>query len=251
MPAIQTWGIGKTYARREEAALSGVDLAVEPGHICALLGENGAGKTTLVRILSTLTRPTEGRAEVAGYDVQRHGSEVRRRIGLVGQSASVDELLTGRANLAMFGVLTGLAPPAARERATELLDRFGLAESADRPVGDYSGGMRRRLDLAVGLLGSPEVIFVDEPTTGLDPQARRDVWRDLRALADSGTTILLTTQYLEEADELADQVVILRAGRVALSGSAPEVRRLAGEPRMELRQPTLEDVYLRLHEEAR
>jgi ABC-2 type transport system ATP-binding protein len=251
MLAIQTWGITKAYPRRDEPALAGVDLAVERGDICALLGENGAGKTTLVRILSTLTRPTAGRAEVAGYDVQQRGSEVRRRIGLVGQSASVDELLTGRANLAMFGVLSGLPPPAARSRADELLGRFGLSESADRPVGDYSGGMRRRLDLAVGLLGAPEVLFVDEPTTGLDPHARRELWRDLRALAADGTTILLTTQYLEEADELADQVVILRAGRVALAGDAHEVRRLAGEPRMELRQPTLEDVYLRLHEEAR
>jgi ABC-type multidrug transport system ATPase subunit len=251
MPAIQTWGITKTYPRRNGPALAGIDLAVEPGHICALLGENGAGKTTLVRVLSTLTRPTEGRAEVAGYDVQRRGGEVRRRIGLVGQSASVDELLTGRANLAMFGVLSGLAPPAARTRADDLLERFGLAEAAERPVGDWSGGMRRRLDLAVGLLGTPDVLFVDEPTTGLDPHARRDLWRDLRALAADGTTILLTTQYLEEADELADQVVILRAGRVALAGAAHEVRRLAGEPRMELRRPTLEDVYLRLHEEAR
>jgi ABC-2 type transport system ATP-binding protein len=251
MTAIQTWDVAKSYPRGDRPALAGVDLTVESGRICALLGENGAGKTTLVRILSTLTRPTRGRAEVAGYDVQRHGSEVRRRIGLVGQSASVDELLTGRANLAMFGVLTGLAPKAARDRAAQLLDRFELSDSADRPVGDYSGGMRRRLDLAVGLLGAPEVLFVDEPTTGLDPHARREVWRDLRALADDGTTILLTTQYLEEADELADQVVILREGRVALAGTAPEVRRLAGEPRMELRRPTLEDVYLRLHEEAR
>jgi ABC-2 type transport system ATP-binding protein len=251
MTAIQTRGITKSYPRGDRPALAGVDLTVDPGRICALLGENGAGKTTLVRVLSTLTRPTEGRAEVAGYDVQRHGSEVRRRIGLVGQAASVDPLLTGRANLALFGVLAGLSPRRARHRTDEMLERFGLADAADRAAGDYSGGMRRRLDLAVGLLGAPEVVFVDEPTTGLDPQSRRAVWRDLRELADSGTTVLLTTQQLEEADELADQVVILREGRVALAGTASEVRRLAGEPRTVLRQPTLEDVYLQLHEEAR
>ncbi len=245
--AIQTQDLVKRYRGQDRPALDGVTIQVGQGSVCALLGENGAGKTTLIRILTTLTRPDSGSAAVMGHDVASAGGDVRRVIGLVGQYASVDEVLTGRHNLELFGRLNGLTTRAARGRAGQLLERFRLTDVADRAVHGYSGGMRRRLDLATGLLGTPRVLFVDEPTTGLDPQARREVWRDLRDLADEGTTVLLTTQYLEEADALADQVVILRAGRVALAGRAQDLKRVVGEPRVEVREPTLEDVYLHLH----
>ena len=249
-PAVDVRGVRKSFPGMDRPALDGVDLTVERGRICAILGANGAGKTTLLRILTTLTAPDDGEARVAGHDVGRAASAVRAAIGLIGQNAAVDEVLSGRRNLVLFGRLSGLTSRDARSRAEQLLAWAGLAEAADRPVGTYSGGMRRRLDLAVGLVTTPEVLFVDEPTTGLDPQARREIWAAVRALADDGVTVLLTTQYLEEADELADDVVILREGRVVATGTPAELGRLVGEPQMVLRPPTLEDVYLHLHAEV-
>lgn len=248
--AIDARGVHKTFPGMDRPALDGVDLAVARGRICALLGANGAGKTTLVRVLTTLTQPDAGDVHVAGRDVRRESAAVRAAIGLVGQSAAVDEVLSGRRNLVLFGRLSGLTGDDARSRADQLLAWAGLADAADRSVATYSGGMRRRLDLAAGLVTTPEVLFVDEPTTGLDPQARREIWHAVRALADDGVTVLLTTQYLEEADELADDVVILRDGRVIATGTPAELGRLVGEPQMVLRPPTLEDVYLHLHAEV-
>ncbi|GEN81334.1 ABC transporter ATP-binding protein [Actinotalea fermentans] len=248
--AIDARGVHKTFPGMDRPALDGVDLAVARGRICALLGANGAGKTTLVRVLTTLTQPDAGEVHVAGRDVRREPAAVRAAIGLVGQSAAVDEVLSGRRNLVLFGRLSGLTGDDARSRADQLLAWAGLVDAADRSVATYSGGMRRRLDLAAGLVTTPEVLFVDEPTTGLDPQARREIWHAVRALADDGVTVLLTTQYLEEADELADDVVILRDGRVIATGTPAELGRLVGEPQMVLRPPTLEDVYLHLHAEV-
>lgn len=249
-PAVDVRGLRKTFPGLDRPALDGVDVAVGKGRICAILGANGAGKTTLVRILTTLTAPDHGEARVAGHDLRRAPAAVRAAIGLVGQNAAVDEVLTGHRNLVLFGRLSGLTRQDAQARADELLAWVGLAEAADRPVGTYSGGMRRRLDLAAGLVTTPEVLFVDEPTTGLDPQARREIWAAVRALADDGVTVLLTTQHLEEADELADDVVILREGRVIATGTPLELGRLVGEPQLVLRPPTLEDVYLHLHAEV-
>lgn len=252
-PAIEVTGVRKSFDGNARPALDGVDLTVEAGRICALLGANGAGKTTLVRILTTLTSMDAGSARVAGHDVATEGHAVRAAIGLVGQSAAVDEVLSGRRNLVLLGRLAGLTRAEARARAAELLTGAGLDEAADRPVAGYSGGMRRRLDLVAGLVTTPQVLVVDEPTTGLDPQVRRDVWAVLRGLADGGVTVLLTTQYLEEADALADDVVILRDGQVIATGTPAELGRIVGEPRMVLRPPSLEDVYLHLHadQEAR
>jgi ABC-type multidrug transport system ATPase subunit len=244
---VRARGIRKQYPGTERPALDGVDLTVARGRICALLGANGAGKTTLVRILTTLTDADSGSATVAGYDVATQGRDVRAAIGLVGQSAAVDEILSGRKNLILFGRLSGLSRRVAAERAEELLDRAGLTEAADRSVAGYSGGMRRRLDLVTSLVIRPQVLVVDEPTTGLDPQGRREIWQSVRALAGDGATVLLTTQHLEEADALADDVVILREGRVIAQGTPTELGRLVGEPQMVLRPPTLEDVYLHLH----
>ena len=243
-PNICTQDLTRTYDGT--AVVDGVTLTVRRGRVCALLGHNGAGKTTLVRMLSTLTRPTSGIASIAGHDVVTQPDAVRRHTALVGQAASVDERLSGRDNLVLFARLRGRDKASATARAGELLERFGLSDAAGRPVRTYSGGMRRKLDLAAALVDDPTVLFVDEPSTGLDPRARRDLWHDLRAFADAGTTILLTTQHLEEADALADDVVILRQGRVVAAGTIGEIRRLAGEPRMELREPSLEDVYLTL-----
>ena len=245
--AIRARGLVKRYPQMPRPALDGLDLEVPSGCVLALLGANGAGKTTAVRLLTTLTRPDGGRAEVAGHDVVGEGAEVRRRIALVGQYAACDEALSATANLVLFGRLVGLARPAARARAAELLEQFGLTEHAHRPLSGFSGGMRRRIDLAAALVTPPEVLFVDEPTAGLDPEARRDLWAMIRTLVEAGTTVLLTTQYLEEADTLADDVVILRDGRVVASGTPAELKRLIGPPRMELREPTLEDVYLRVY----
>ncbi|GAA1022310.1 MULTISPECIES: ABC transporter ATP-binding protein [Amycolatopsis] len=244
-------GVQKRYGER--AALDGFDLRVEPGTVCGLLGPNGAGKTTAVRILTTLLRPDAGEVRVAGFDAVADPDEVRRRIGLVGQNASVDEILTGRQNLELFGRLGGLPSRAARARATELLERFGLAEAAGRSVSGYSGGMRRKLDLAAGLLLNPAVLFLDEPTTGLDPAARIDVWADVRALAGTGTTVLLTTQYLEEADQLADRIAVLDAGRVVAAGTPDELKAKVGPDRVEtvVRKPTLDEVFLHLTGHAR
>lgn len=249
-PAVVARGIRKSFPGMDRPALDGVDLSVGRGRICALLGANGAGKTTLIRILTTLTAADAGDALIAGRDVRTEPTAVRAAIGLVGQNAAVDEVLSGRRNLVLFGRLSGLTTADARARAEDLLTWAGLDDAADRPVGTYSGGMRRRLDLAAGLVTTPEVLIVDEPTTGLDPQARREIWAAVRALADGGVTVLLTTQYLEEADELADDVVILRDGRVVATGTPAELGRLVGEPQLVLRPPTLEDVYLHLHAEV-
>lgn len=245
--AVQAEGLSKSYPTAVSPAVDRVDLEVAQGEVCALLGHNGAGKSTLVRMLTTLSSPTGGRAQVCGYDVVREGQDVRRRIGLVGQEAAIDRVLTARQNLVMFARLHGMSPRRARARAGELIEQFELVQAADRPVREYSGGMRRKTDLAVALLTEPTVLFADEPTTGLDPQARHQLWRALRDLVDAGTSVVLTTQYLQEADELADTVVILRDGRVVAQGTPRDLKRLVGPPRMELREPTLEDVYLHLY----
>ncbi|HVV22437.1 MAG TPA: ATP-binding cassette domain-containing protein [Pseudonocardiaceae bacterium] len=225
--AIRAEGLKKRY--KEHEALSGVDLSVRPGSVLGVLGPNGAGKTTTVRILATLLEPDGGRAEVAGYDVVRQPREVRRRIGLAGQYAAVDELLTGRENLVLLGTLLHLGRANARKRAAQLLARFELEEAADRPVRTYSGGMRRRLDLASCLIADPTVLFLDEPTTGLDPASRMTLWRTVRGLVRDGVTILLTTQYLEEADFLADQVVVIAQGKVIADGTPDELKRKVGQ----------------------
>ncbi|TLP57891.1 ATP-binding cassette domain-containing protein [Microbispora triticiradicis] len=227
---IHAEGLRKRYGPAE--ALRGVDLDVPRGSVCGLLGPNGAGKTTLVRILTTLLRPDGGSARVAGCDVVRDADRLRYRIGLAGQHAAVDELLTGRGNLELFGRLRHLPRRTARSRAGELLERFGLAEAADRPAGTYSGGMRRRLDLAASLVVEPPVLFLDEPTTGLDPRSRLALWDLLRELADEGTTLLLTTQYLDEADRLADRIAVLDAGRVVASGSPAALKARVGGDRL-------------------
>ncbi|MGW4843955.1 ATP-binding cassette domain-containing protein [Nocardia brasiliensis] len=217
--AVLAEGLEKRYG--DKRALDGFDLAVRRGTVHGLLGPNGAGKTTAVRILSTLIRLDGGRATVAGLDVTRHARAVRARIGLTGQYAAVDEVLTGRQNLEMFGRLFHLDGRRARQRAGELLARFDLVEAADRGVGKYSGGMRRRLDLAASMILAPDVLFLDEPTTGLDPRGRGEVWESVRALVADGTTVLLTTQYLEEADKLASRITVLDRGR-AIADDTPD-----------------------------
>ncbi|MFC0433701.1 ATP-binding cassette domain-containing protein [Kutzneria buriramensis] len=225
-------GLRKRF--RDKVALDGFDLRVRPGTVCGLLGPNGAGKTTAVRVLSTLVRADAGRAEVAGFDVGRQPAQVRRRIGLVGQHAAVDEVLSGRQNLELFGRLYHLTGSRARARASELLDRFGLADTGNRAVRHYSGGMRRRLDLAAGMILAPPVLFLDEPTTGLDPRARNEVWDAVRSLVADGTTVLLTTQYLDEADQLADQIAVIDAGRAIAGGSPAELKSRIGGDRLEV-----------------
>jgi ABC-2 type transport system ATP-binding protein len=220
-------GLRKTYGSQH--ALAGLDLSIRAGTVCGLLGPNGAGKTTAVRVLATLAEPTGGRATIAGYDVVRQADEVRARIGLAGQYAAVDQKLTGRDNLRMFGRLYHLSRAKAHARADELLDRFGLAEAADRLVSTYSGGMRRRLDLITSLIIAPDVLFLDEPTTGLDPRSRGEIWASLRELVADGTTVLLTTQYLEEADQLADDIVVVDHGRAVASGTPDELKAIIGD----------------------
>ncbi|MEV5816735.1 ATP-binding cassette domain-containing protein [Streptomyces mutabilis] len=222
--AVLSEGLEKRFG--EVRALRGLDLAVAEGTVCGLLGPNGAGKTTAVRLLTTLLRPDAGSARVAGHDLVREAAAVRRRIGVTGQYASVDGDLTGRQNLRLFARLHRLRDAAAR--ADELLDRFGLTEAADRPASTFSGGMRRRLDLAASLVRRPEVLFLDEPTTGLDPASRNRIWDAVRALKEEGTTVLLTTQYLEEADRLADDIALVDRGRVAHTGSPAELKALVG-----------------------
>ena len=222
MHAIEVVGLRKSFGK--VTALSGLDLSVPRGSVCALLGPNGAGKTTAVRILATLARPDAGTATVAGHDVVRQPEKVRASIGLAGQHAAVDDDLTGRENLIILGLMLHLGRREAKKRATELLERFALAEAADRLVKGWSGGMRRRLDLIASLIVAPEVLFLDEPTTGLDPRGRAEVWAAVRELAADGTTILLTTQYLDEADQLAGQIVIIDEGRVTAQGSPDELK---------------------------
>ncbi len=231
-PAILAEGLHKYYGKTR--ALAGLDLVAEEGSVLALLGPNGAGKTTAVRILTTLLRPDAGRAEVAGLDVVKDADALRSRIGLAGQYAAVDENLTGYENLEMFGRLYHLSGSVARRRANELLERFDLVDAARRTVKTYSGGMRRRLDLAGSLIISPQVLFLDEPTTGLDPRGRLAMWEVISTLAASGTTVLLTTQYLEEADHLADQIAVVDLGHVIARGTADELKAQIGGERLEL-----------------
>ncbi len=230
--AILTEGLYKAYGKIH--ALDGLDLMAEEGSVLGVLGPNGAGKTTAVRILTTLTKPDRGRAEVAGLDVVKHARTVRERIGLSGQYAAVDELLTGYENLKMFGQLYRLPAAVAKRRADSLLERFDLAQAASRVVKTYSGGMRRRLDLAASLIISPPILFLDEPTTGLDPRARFAMWEVIRDLAAQGTTVLLTTQYLEEADHLAQLIVVIDQGRVIAQGTADDLKTQIGGERLEL-----------------
>ncbi|MGY3203194.1 ATP-binding cassette domain-containing protein [Streptomyces sp. TE5632] len=215
-------------------ALDGLDLTVARGTVHGVLGPNGAGKTTLVRILATLLRPDAGRIEVAGHDVVREAYAVRRRIGLLGQHAALDEELGGRQNLELFGRLHHLGARRARARADELLARFDLADTGRKAVRRYSGGMRRRLDLAASLITEPEVLFLDEPTTGLDPRGRAEVWDSVRSLVDGGTTVLLTTQYLEEADQLADRISVVDTGRVIADGTTDELKAATGGDRVDV-----------------
>ena len=239
---IQVQGLEKSYGDVE--VLRGVDLDVARGSIVALLGSNGAGKTTLVRILATLLRADAGTASVEGFDVAAQPADVRTSISLTGQFAAVDEILSGRENLVLVARLRHLANPGAV--ADDLLGRFDLTDAAERKVSTYSGGMRRRLDLAMSLIGNPPVIFLDEPTTGLDPQARNEVWQAVKELARGGTTVLLTTQYLDEAEQLADRIAILHEGRIIADGTLADLTRLLPPARVEYveKRPTLEDVFL-------
>jgi oleandomycin transport system ATP-binding protein len=230
---IEAEGLIKHFGSTK--ALQGVDIAVERGTILGVLGPNGAGKTTAVRILSTLLTPDGGRARIAGFDVVRDAERVREAIGLTGQYASVDEDLTGRQNLELFGVLLDLGRAGARRRATELLEWFDLADAAGRAAKTYSGGMRRRLDLAASLVGRPDVIFLDEPTTGLDPSKREDMWNVVRSLVRDGSTVLLTTQYLEEAEALADEITVIDHGRVIAHDTPEALKRVVGGSTLEVR----------------
>lgn len=244
MTAIVVSGVEKSF--RDLHVLKGVDFAVESGTIFALLGSNGAGKTTLVRILATLLSADAGTAAVDGFDVATRADDVRLSISLTGQFTAVDEVLTGRENLVLVGKLRHVPDPGAD--AAALLERFSLADAGDRKAGEYSGGMRRRLDIAMSLVGSPRVIFLDEPTTGLDPQALQEVWGTVREAARGGTTILLTTQYLDEAEQLADRIAILHGGRILVDGTLAELKALlpAAERTLVERQPSLEDIFFHL-----
>ncbi|AYY12183.1 ATP-binding cassette domain-containing protein [Actinobacteria bacterium YIM 96077] len=224
--AIEASGLAKSFGTTR--AVDGVDFTIEAGTVHGLLGPNGAGKTTVVRLLATLLRPDAGRAAIMGHDIIRDPAAVRRRISLTGQFASVDEDLTGAENLTMFGQLLDLPKSAAKVRARELLDEFQLTEAGDNRVRTYSGGMRRRLDLAASLIGRPDVVFLDEPTTGLDPGKREELWQMIRSIARSGGTVLLTTQYMEEADALADQITVINHGTVIARGTPPELKRIVG-----------------------
>ena len=241
-PAIYAHGLEKSF--KELRVLRGVDFEVARGSIFALLGSNGAGKTTVVRILSTLLKADAGTARVHGFDVLAQAADVRESISLTGQFAAVDEILTGRENLVLIARLRHLRDPGAI--ADDLLRRFSLTEAGNRRAATYSGGMRRRLDIAMSLIGNPPVIFLDEPTAGLDPQARIEVWQSVKELADGGTTVLLTTQYLEEAEQLADRIAILHQGRIIVSGTLAELKQLLPPAKVEYveKQPSLEDVFL-------
>jgi ABC-2 type transport system ATP-binding protein len=261
-PAIDVRGARKAFGA--QVVLDDLDLVVRRGEVFALLGPNGAGKTTTINVLSTLTRPDAGAVAVAGIDVVRDPDGVKRRISLTGQATAVDDVLTGIENLTMLGRLSGLSPRRARRRAAELLERFDLADAATKRVGAYSGGMRRRLDLALSFIVTPEVLFLDEPTTGLDTRSRRELWDVIRSLADAGTTVFLTTQYLEEADQLADRIAVLDGGRIVATGTAAQLKARVGgtvsglrraldvldeagaEGVVTLRRPSLDDVFLAL-----
>jgi ABC-2 type transport system ATP-binding protein len=240
--AIQVHGLQKSY--KDLHVLKGVDFEVEKGCIFALLGSNGAGKTTIVKILTTLLKQDGGTAAVNGFDVEAKPDAVRQSISLTGQFAAVDEILTGRENVVMIARLRHLKN--SPQVAEDLLDRFGLSEAADRRVSTYSGGMRRRLDIAMSLVGTPQVIFLDEPTTGLDPEARLEVWKTIKELADNGTTVFLTTQYLDEAEQLADRIAILHEGRIIANGTLSELKKLFPPARVEYveKQPSLEEIFL-------
>ena len=240
IPAIAAEGLIKKYGKT--TALDGFDLTVPQGTVYGLLGPNGAGKTTSVRVFATLLRPDGGRARVLGQDVIKQAADVRKMIGLTGQYAALDEYLTGRANLVMIGQLSRLTLDAARRRADELLERFDLTEAASRPVKTYSGGMRRRLDLSASLIGQPRVLFLDEPTTGLDPNARAMMWDIVRGLAADGTTVLLTTQYLEEADQLAARIAVIDGGRVIAEGTSAELKSRVGGEQLEINLAAGQDV---------
>jgi oleandomycin transport system ATP-binding protein len=230
---IEAEGLTKRFGATQ--ALDGIDISAERGQVLALLGPNGAGKTTVVRILSTLLRPDAGRARICGYDVVSDAVQVRQLLALTGQYASVDEELTGTENLIMICRLLGLSRPASRARAREMLERFDLASAASRAVKTYSGGMRRRLDLAASLLGDPEILFLDEPTTGLDPRGRSQMWDTIRGVLAGGATVLLTTQYLEEADELASQIAVIDHGQVVASGTPAELKARTGSRTLQVR----------------
>ncbi|MEW2633796.1 ATP-binding cassette domain-containing protein [Streptomyces sp. NPDC048389] len=230
--AVEAQGLRKSYGK--VTVLDALDLVVERGSVFSLLGPNGAGKTTTVRILATLAAPDAGSARVAGHDVTADRDRVRRAISLTGQFAAVDEKQTGEENLRMMGRLSGLSRRAARHRAAELLERFDLTGAARRLAATYSGGMRRRLDLAAGLVGEPEVVFLDEPTTGLDPRSRQELWQVVRDLSARGTTVLLTTQYLEEADRLADRIAVMDGGRIVAEGTAAQLKAMVGGHRLDL-----------------
>ena len=231
-PAIEVRGLRKAFGR--QIVLDDLDLQVHQGEVFALLGPNGAGKTTTINVLTTLTTPDAGSAAVAGIDVVRHPEMVTQRISLTGQAAAVDDVLTGTENLVMLGRLSGLSGSRAKARADELLDRFGLTDAAGKRVGAYSGGMRRRLDLALSFVVTPEILFLDEPTTGLDTRSRRELWDVIRSLAEAGTTVFLTTQYLEEADQLADRIAVLDSGRIVALGTANELKGRVGGDTVEL-----------------
>jgi ABC-2 type transport system ATP-binding protein len=237
---IRTEGLVKRYGK--VVALDGLDLVVPKGTVLGLLGPNGAGKTTAVRILTTLLDPDEGTVEVAGLDVRREPAKVRERIGLSGQAAAIDEHLTGYENLEMVGRLYHLGKQKSRQRARELLERFDLGEAADRPAKTYSGGMRRRLDLAAALVATPEVVFLDEPTTGLDPRSRVQMWETIHELVRGGSTVLLTTQYMEEADRLCDDIVVIDRGREIAHGTAEQLKRQIGGERIEMVLESFDDL---------
>jgi ABC-2 type transport system ATP-binding protein len=240
--AIETKGLTKAF--KETSVLKGVDLEVRRGEIFALLGSNGAGKTTTVNILSTLLKPDSGTASVCGFDTQSQSERVREQISLTGQFAAVDGILTGRENLVFVARLRAVPKPA--EVADSLLQQFGLTDAANKRVDTYSGGMARRLDIAMSLVGTPPVIFLDEPTTGLDPEGRLEVWKTVKKLADDGTTILLTTQYLDEAEQLADKIAILHGGKIIANGTLDELKQLFPSAKVEYieKQPTLEEIFL-------
>ena len=240
--AIQAKTLRKSF--KDTPVLKGVDFAVRRGEIFALLGSNGAGKTTTINILATLMKPDGGSASVCGFDVARQSEQVRERISLTGQFAAVDGILTGRENLMLIARLRGVSHP--RKTADRLLSRFGLSDAANRRAASYSGGMARRLDIAMSLVGTPAVIFLDEPTTGLDPEGRLEVWKTVKELADGGTTILLTTQQLEEAEQLADRIAILHGGTIIASGTLDELKKLFPPAKVEYieKQPSLEDIFL-------